>query len=567
MFDSSSCTGGSITVSIAPSRTSCAAPCFVFFDATGTTGLATVGTTANDFVAANFDWDFNDPTSIHKGSIGFIQAHVFDNPGTYHVLARVHDAAGNAGSTTTTVTVSAMSGTVYYVASSGNDSNGGTSTTTPFLTVAHALSVGSGTNKTILFRNGDTFALGASDTTIAVTGPWRMGGYSDPGAPSVVAPVLNSTDVGAFASVFVLTGTDLRFTDLKITGNVLTSGGNLFADQAKGNLIERVESNVTGSTGVNMFAVDGTTSQAGMFDCNFHDFGGYGVFAGAGSNDLAVVGNNIANFTGMDHGIRVQGGSVSFGSIATSTNTVLDGNTITPITTFDAIAVRGDNRYTVVVNNVATNSINATPQNASAGGSDEHVQHVLIEGNYVTQTNPFRIVANHVIVRNNLAIGTDVAFEVENNACSSFCLAANWVDQIIVYNNTAYSATTPGYSTDFILHQRTTGNVTFQDNIFQTGSTNTASSMLFTDAAGTETFDHNLIYDPSVSVSTPNTGTGGVNNSNPLFTTPGSDFHLQSGSPAKDSGSNTHVYESLGLAPGRPQNSAWDMGAYERKNP
>ena len=88
--------------------------------------------------------------------------------------------------------------------------------------------------------------------------------------------------------------------------------------------------------------------------------------------------------------------------------------------------------------------------------------------------------------------------------------------------------------------------------------------MLVTDSAGTETFDHNLIYDPGHTLGTPNTGSGGVNNSNPLFVSAGSDFRLQSGSPAKDSGTNTHAYQSLGERPGRPQNSSFDMGAFER---
>ena len=44
-------------------------------------------------------------------------------------------------------------------------------------------------------------------------------------------------------------------------------------------------------------------------------------------------------------------------------------------------------------------------------------------------------------------------------------------------------------------------------------------------------------------------------------------FALQSGSLALDSGTNTHIYDSYGEAPGRPQNSSWDMGAFERKNP
>jgi hypothetical protein len=134
---------------------------------------------------------------------------------------------------------------------------------------------------------------------------------------------------------------------------------------------------------------------------------------------------------------------------------------------------------------------------------------------------------------------------------------------VFVYNNTSYSAASVSFQSYFLLHQRTTGNVTYRNNVVWTASTIGSSTMLVTDSAGTETFDHNLIYDPAATLGTPNTGSSSVNNSNPLFVTPGSNFTLQSGSPARGSGTNTHAYQSLGENPGRLQNSPWDMGAYQ----
>ena len=71
------------------------------------------------------------------------------------------------------------------------------------------------------------------------------------------------------------------------------------------------------------------------------------------------------------------------------------------------------------------------------------------------------------------------------------------------------------------------------------------------------------MYTPNTTPTTPNVGPHGIQ-TDPKFVTNGSDFHLQSGSPAVDTGTNTHVYQSFGLNPARPQNSAWDMGAYEK---
>ena len=129
-FDVSACTGGTITPTVVASRTSCTAPCTVSFDATSTSGLS-----GSDYVGASWNWAFNDPTSPQLGTIGFVAAHVFDNPGTYTVTTRVHDLAGNAGSASTTITVSAMSGTTYYVSAAGSDTDTGLSMTHAFQTL------------------------------------------------------------------------------------------------------------------------------------------------------------------------------------------------------------------------------------------------------------------------------------------------------------------------------------------------------------------------------------------------------------------------------------------------
>ena len=164
-FSTSGCSG-SLTPVITASRTTCAAPCEVFFDATKTTGL-----TGDDFVNAGFDWNFDttkiDPAAAHQQAIGFNAGHVFEAPGTYQVSVIARDAAGHAGLSTVSITVSALSGATYYVASTGNDKNAGTTMAQPLATYSAAIAK-AGPNVSVLFRRGDTFSVGSKTLQILV---------------------------------------------------------------------------------------------------------------------------------------------------------------------------------------------------------------------------------------------------------------------------------------------------------------------------------------------------------------------------------------------------------------
>jgi PKD domain len=590
-FDVSGCTGGAITPTIVASRTSCAAPCSVFFDATTTTGLAggaggSGGIAGGDYVQANWTWDFNDPTSPHKATIGFVAAHVFDNPGTYHVATRVQDLAGNAGTKTTTITVSAMSGTVYYVASSGkngavsgNDSNNGTSMTTPFLTLAHALTV-AGTNKSILLRRGDTFNTGSSDITLAVTGPFLIGSYSDPGGPSTTNPILSSTDTSSSGSVYSLSGgSDMRFTDIHVVGGGAFSIFSMGA--APTSLFERVEIEGYTQGGGNGWYVATNVANVAVVDSHAHNYDGYGVYADRSQN-LAIIGTQFDTFTGDDHVFRLQGGSSGQAGVSTSTlgqftnnSYVAENTAIVPManTTAAGGLFRGENTNSVYVNNTVNRVVAWLPQNTMV---TEHVSLGLAEGNtiyrsdYNSGESCFNIIAQHIVLRNNLCPNADLFMKIDGNPT----MPANWTDQIYVYNNTYYLGQSPSYPNQIAQiggQQITTGTMTFRNNIEWTASSSNQSSIYSLNGGATVVTDHNDLYAPNGgTLGSPNVGTGGIlTNPNFVSTTVGAAgaFTLSNGSPAVDTGTNTHVYQSFGNAPGRPQNAAWDMGAFELKNP
>ena len=565
-------TGGTLALTVTASRTSCAAPCSVFFDATSTAGLSGTsptpggGTSAGDYVAANWFWNFSDTTSSHNTTIGFAVAHVFDNPGTYHVTTAVRDLAGATGSTTTTITVSAMSGKTYYVSTSGNDANNGLTTTTAFATLAHALSVGGAANNSILLRRGDTFTL-AAVTNISQTGPFLIGAYADPAAPSSAKPRINvALNIQWQAAINVQGASDVRFTDLLLNYTNQNNSCTVFGLYGSTNILaERLDAtfNTNGGT---VFNNDATSNGFVVADSNMHDFNGYGYY-GASPQFAAFIGNAFTNFTTNNHAIRVQGGTNGVGAYAT--NTYIAENTVTQNASisggFGDVTERGDNTKSVIVNNSITSSsgtcMTIQPQNLQ---SVEHVINSLVEGNtIVSPLTPFSIAAQHVYVRNNVFIGADTAVTVLGDSQ----MPLNWTDKVFVLNNTHYlSNGTGGGDTYFLRHLTSSGTVTVANNLLWTSHASTTSSLVAADHSGTETnLGHNLVFAPNAGAqSSSNVGTGGLSTLDPKFVSNGADFHLQSTSPARNAGLSVAVYsDASGVT--RPQEGALDIGAYEYK--
>ena len=557
-FNASSCTGGTIAPTITASRTSCTAPCGVFFDTTSTAGLA-----GGDYVLANWSWDFADAASAHKGTVGMTAAHVYDSPGTYPATVRVRDSSGAAGWATKTITVSAASYTTYYVSTAGSDTNDGLSTSKPFKTVAHAVGL-LGSNVAILLRRGDTFSGGSS--TINLVGPAKIGAYTDPSAPSSVAPTLTSTIPGStFNAVFSLSGTDARVTDI----NVNASGVFTLAQcvSATNGLVERVEAENIGFfdsssgyyTGINFYADTGSNGSF-FFDNNLHDFMGYG-FYGADVHRLAMTGNTIQRFTEGQHGVRVQGGSL----VAATENTIIGPDVSSPQS---AITIRGNNTNIVLANNVTNRLVEFTPQYE---GAVELVQNGLLEGNTIIDNrttgfyqNSVGIVAKHIVARNNVVGGNSVGFALAMQSG----LPANWLDQIFIYNNTM-NFSPASYPADFGANLVTTGGtkgtLTVRNNIMASNLASTGSPFGFvsSDGQGTIVEDHNLGSDPSYKGTwRPGSGTGDiVGDAKFVSTTGASAYRLQSTSAARNAGTSAPAYQDSASV--IRTTGAWDLGAYQ----
>ncbi|HEY4186195.1 MAG TPA: choice-of-anchor Q domain-containing protein [Polyangia bacterium] len=566
-FDTSACVG-SVTVNVTASRTTCAAPCAVFFDATSSSGLMN-----NDYVGAIFNWDFDstntNPAGLHRTTQGFLTAHVFEIPGTYKVSVRGRDLANHSGTTSVSITVSAMTGTTYYVASSGNDSNSGTSMAQPLATVKAGLSH-AGPQISVLLRRGDTFNVGTTSVSTSATGPFLFGAYTDPASSSTNAPIIMSSVSSSNWMGDVNNSKDLRMTDLHfVAGSGITQGLQVVGSTDA--LFERVEIEgvaLPAAGGVNILIED-VSDRTFVVDSHLHDFNGLGIY-GDRSKHFALIGSNIEKYTGADHGVRIQGGNDQLTGMALSS--YVADNSITPTVgggAFDSICFRGDNTNIVEVNNYYTSTVSFTPQNDQRL---EHISNVLYDSNILdakvtTMMTGLSIKAQHVYIRNSIVINTDVAFEIDGHPL----LPANYVDQIFLYNNTVYGRTSGSGQLRFMIHgitgAVTSGNVTATNNIWSIGGSAANSTWVDAQGGGTETLDHNLWYSSGATLTNPRAGTNSIN-ANPMFVstdlTGTTAFTLQAASPAVDKGVMVPNYQDLASAP-RPQGAGWDIGAYELK--
>jgi formylglycine-generating enzyme required for sulfatase activity len=178
-----------------------------------------------DYASYHYEWDFGDPSSgrwatdskSRNRGVGYVNAHVFEHPGTYRVFLRITDNYGNTFDYHEDITVQAFSGTTYYVSATGLDSNDGLSPEAPFQTFTKAMSVSAG-NTRVLFNRGDVFPT--DDVTINDgTGPFLIGTYG-----TGDNPVIQYT--GSYQALdLTYTGLEVSISDVDFTGSDPGSAG------------------------------------------------------------------------------------------------------------------------------------------------------------------------------------------------------------------------------------------------------------------------------------------------------------------------------------------------------
>jgi hypothetical protein len=538
------CLEAAITPQIGATRTTGVAPLAVFVDATTTAGLD-----GNDYVNANFDWDFDrdgvDPAGKHTVTRGFVAAHVYENPGTYTIQLAVHDRLGATATATQQIVVTPFTGTTYYVATGGSNSAAGTSMSAPLATPEYAISNKGGPNTRVLLRRGDRFTI--APMTVSKTGPMIVGAYTDPNSPSTALPMMYCTASGD-GMVNVSNSSDLRFMDFHLRSLCPNPHDGTGTGQRAGTiysnttdmLILRVE---VDSVNHNGFLSDARNTF--IFDCYYHDYGTYGFFSGDVSR-LAIVGLVSRRLGSGQHFIRLQGGSKAF--IAYNEDTESSVN-------YDGFTIREGTSQVCLVGNRFSNVLSVLADNREAG---EHDGHFVLDGNTVSDGDII-MRANHISFRNNIIRNGGIGIGTSP-------IAGSDPMNVTICNNSFH-----GTNYEMVFGSST--NVTIKNNVFHT-TTADATGMRLDNALSNYQIDNNIYYKQSGSLSF---GVGGFANwqvagadahgriVNPQFasTDPSSpDFlKLSANSPARGNGAVVPVFCDVAGTP-RPAGQATDAGAW-----
>ena len=286
-----SCVGPSISAS----RVDGVAPLSVYFDA-----LANIGDPLTGHVPY-FQWYFDDPRSAHPMATGYAAAHVFEQPGLYHVLLGMTDASGAFSYSMVPITVRPFVGTTFYVSAAGNDGNDGRSEATAFRTFDRGSAAllgaiprnGVPTAARLLLRRGDTFttANGCNFNTGRTGDPILVGAYGT-GAKPVIARSSGNPIFAGYGRT-----SNVRFVDLELRGQFdFGTGANvgmplmMFFEGTERLLLRCTLRNAESGYVETGGEIDRRTHVA-LFDCEIYDM--YTMALYIGGRGLALVGNRM----------------------------------------------------------------------------------------------------------------------------------------------------------------------------------------------------------------------------------------------------------------------------------
>lgn len=484
-------------LSATPSRTSGVAPCAVFLDCTGTTGV----TMHTGFFLHNFGddssqtWDYGANTSWSKNfATGIVAAHVYETAGTYTITSLCTNSAGEPDEVTNTITVTdpdtQWAGTKTICVSSSGDFTGAPSgcvqVTSSNATTAISGNIGSGDVR-ILFRRGETFTA-ATACVLNQAGPGYVGAFGT-GAKPIIQATTNNSDYGCFS----VTGgvEDWRIVDLKLTAPTLAANKTV---GVRGNGLMNKLTILRCDISATYAGLTFTESAAGASgvwtDLAVVDSTISALTGGAGGNgayldvkNLMWMGNDIDDTTAIEHGLRVAScvkgviTNSNFSRAATG-KVVLTirapdfaGSTPIPAGTYTEYVITSDNVFTpstAQVGNVGVGPL--------GNAYDGRLRNLIFERNFFDYADggsmqiQMSMTASNVTLRNNImrAKGqpTDSRmFQIEMaNTSAGYPVP----DSIAYINNTGYSEDT-GTNVVFLQQITTTGsptNVTATNNIF-----------------------------------------------------------------------------------------------------
>jgi hypothetical protein len=550
LFESGGLTVGThtltLTVSLAAtgtpmttaSRTSGVAPLSVVFDAIGSaTGVAQPAGTIPDYGSFTYEWSYGDPGSgnwNHTGrsrnsSLGWIGAHVFEQPGTYRVGLKVTNHQGTEFNYHQDITVTnpetVFASSTYYVAANGNDANPGT-LSQPFRTFDRGMAATFGSNgpARLLLRRGDSFTTPTEFYMGTKTGPYLIAAFGSGARPSVVT----TANGGA---LFAKAVTDLRVADIAFTMNAPSPLNYAFGVMC-GPQTTLVRCSLSGYG--NTLPIERHDNV--IVDCDILNSMSYGVYANVPDDNMAV---HMAIL-----GCRLDGSGMHL--LRFSMSRALVGENLFQSTGVTAVKQNGrtmpsPQRHTCVVGNIFETTVGWVhvigPQNQT---SDEHSVDSLIEGNLYRPSSAsgtaavLLVFGERITVRNNVfdLAGDSYAFGVRQQGIGPH------PTRVVFEHNTLYRRTGSPLHTMTIDSADST---IVRNNIFfcATGSVNQPT--------GTLTASANLT-------------------ANPMLADPSNrDYSLLGGSPAIDTAVGTSTRTDYRRS-SRAHGVAADAGAVERTN-
>ncbi len=536
------------------SRTSGVAPLAVFFDAVKLFN-GVVQPTDGNHASLYYRWNFGDPGSgtwmatgrSRNEAVGYLAAHVFEQPGTYTVTLEVTDPEARVFRYAQDVTATAFSGTTYYVSSTaGSDANSGLSAAAAWRTFDHAMSRAA-TNTRILFKRGEGWTT-HEEGQVNASGPGIIGAYGS--GPS---PRIQQLDGGK--DLLELKGQDWRVMDLDLmgVGPAVSLLGRGIHRTGTDSLVLRVGMSNFYDGLINS---DETRRRVAIVECSFRDNYRYGIFYSGGPAEnpppeyVAILGCALGAVV-EEHLIRCY-----LTRSIIEENAFSDGAAGKSQLKFVGVQAPWVVEYCVISGNVFLDSgpvqwkVGLGPQNDQ---TDERIEHVVFERNLLLAGFDTRHMLNvwgrDVTVRNNVFDGTGgasgvLAVNVERRGIEPPPV------NVSVYHNTAYRADAGGLTLCEIKPE-------VQDTIVRNNllSAPPASSPQMIAGGGAGLIaDHNLVLDDAGFV---NAAAG--------------DFRLTSASAAVDAGTGVAGALEDHASQPRPVDGDGDLiaepdaGAFERQ--
>jgi len=453
---------------------------------------------------------------------------------------------------------SAVSATRYYVSTSGNNANNGLTATTPWQTIQYAETHATNAGDVIALKRGDIWltnlALGIHHGGISGNPITWDGALWGSGANAIIRSSSNRT--GSNMSIVNIIGCSyVTFQNISVDGNNTYTFG----------LVIGGTDNMYSSGGIQNAEKSIIVQNCSVLNCGNGVNYTIGLLSQTWNNDMSDITIKGNTFNGADdEQLAFYGGkSADGGTPAQCKNVYIGYNSLTNWgrrgqTTGYGLQINNKITDVIIEHNTLTTGLNGHG-NALHIESNESVPgwfpaRITVRYNkfYATADNTFCIYitqgqAKTVDVYSNLLYGATKTTS-GGGIWIVGSTSPSWTGAVLnFFNNTIYTLSGRSFNNDCAV----AGVVTLKNNlIINTGNDDYGMMCLVNNTAGATAHSNNLYY-RSANVNFTKIKDGGAYKqtpaqvlswetaaivTDPFFITPGSDFHLQTGSPAIGTG-------------------------------